>query len=262
MTWFEALLLGLVQGLTEFLPVSSSGHLQIGNMLLGINLEKNLTFAVAVHAATVLSTIVVLWHEISNLTKGIFEYRWNESTRYILKLLLSMIPVAIVGVFFKEYIETFFGEGLTIVAISLFVTALLLAFASYAKPRQRENISFRDALFIGMAQAVAVLPGLSRSGATISTGLMLGNKKETVAQFSFLMVLVPILGEALLDLKAGGFSTESSGIPTLSLIVGFFAAFLAGCLACKWMIHLVKNGRLIYFAFYCAILASLVLIFS
>lgn len=262
MSWFEAMFLGLIQGLTEFLPVSSSGHLQIGNELLGIDNKEDLTFAVAVHAATVLSTLVVLWQEISRLFSGALKFEWNEPTRYVFKIALSMIPVAIVGLFFKDYVETLFGSGLTIVGISLLVTAALLTFASLAKPRQKEHISFLDSFIIGLSQALAVLPGLSRSGATISTGILLGNNKESVAKFSFLMVLVPILGEALLDLSRGGFSSEASGIQTLPLIVGFLSAFIAGCIACRWMIGLVKKGRLIYFAIYCALVASLILIFA
>ena len=192
MDWLEALILGIVQGLTEFLPVSSSGHLQIFSALFGIQGEENLTFAVAVHAATVCSTIVVLRNEIWDLLKGLFRFAWNPETIYIAKIVLSMIPVAVVGVCFKDYVEEIFGSGLTIVGVSLLITAALLAFAYYAKPRVKTDISFRDAFIIGIAQACAVLPGLSRSGSTIGTGILLGNNKENVAKFSFLMVLVPI----------------------------------------------------------------------
>jgi undecaprenyl-diphosphatase len=261
MSWWEAFILGLVQGLTEFLPVSSSGHLQIGQALFGLQGEENLTFAVAVHAATVCSTIVILWKEIAGLCKGAFRFRWNDETQYLAKIVLSMIPVAIVGVFCKDYIETLFTSGLLVVGIGLLMTAALLTFAYYAKPRVREKISFRDALIIGVAQACAVLPGLSRSGTTISTGLLLGNKKESVAQFSFLMVLIPILGEALLDLMKGGFS-GTAGMPVVSLLAGFAAAFVAGCAACKWMINLVKRGKFIYFAVYCAAVGLAVVIFG
>ena len=250
MSWLEALILGIVQGLTEFLPVSSSGHLQIGQTLFGIEGE-NLMFVVVVHAATVCSTIFVLWREIAKLFNGLFRFRWNEETQYIVKIIVSMIPVAIVGVFLKRQIEDIFGSGLLIVGICLLVTAALLAFAYYAKPRQKEKISFADALFIGVAQACAVLPGLSRSGSTIATGLLLGNKKETIAKFSFLMVLIPVMGEAMLDLLKGNFSEATSGISTISLIVGFIAAFITGSIACKLMISIVKKGKLIYFAIYC-----------
>mgnify|MGYP000778321375 CR=1 FL=1 len=205
MSWLEAMILGLIQGLTEFLPVSSSGHLQIFSTLFGIQGEENLTFAVAVHAATVCSTIVMLRNEIWDLLKGLFRFSWNPETIYIAKIALSMIPVAIVGVFFKDYVEALFGSGLMVVGGALLVTAALLAFAYYAKPRVKTKISFKDAFIIGLAQACAVIPGLSRSGSTIATGILLGNNKENVAKFSFLMVLVPILGEALLDLIKADF---------------------------------------------------------
>ena len=255
METYEAIILGIVQGLTEFLPVSSSGHLAIGNALLGVETEENLLFAVMVHAATVLSTIVVLRKEIGQLLKGLFTFRLNEETRYIGNLLLSMIPVFIVGVFFKDTVEEIFGSGLLIVGICLWITAALLAFAYYARPRPKERIGWKDAIVIGLAQAVAVLPGLSRSGSTIATGLLLGNKKESVAKFSFLMVLIPILGEAFLDTLdlVGGEGAAAAGISGTALLCGFLAAFIVGCFACKWMIQLVKRGKLIYFAIYCAL---------
>lgn len=251
MSWLDALILGIVQGLTEFLPVSSSGHLSIGSALLGTGGEENLTFAVAVHAATVLSTIVVLWKEVSILFKGLFSFRWNDQTQMVCKILLSMIPVGIVGLFFKDQVEAIFGSGLLIVGCMLLLTAALLAFSYYAKPRPKEKISFTDALVIGIAQAMAVMPGLSRSGSTIATGILLGDKKEQVAKFSFLMVIIPILGEAFLDLLKGDFSHDQSGISATALITGFLAAFVSGTLACRWMINIVKNGKLIYFAYYC-----------
>ena len=197
---FSAFILGLIQGLTEFLPVSSSGHLAIGSYLFGLeNGEENLSFTIIVHAATVLSTIVVLHNEIWNLLKGVFKFKWNEEMQYACKILLSMVPILIVGLFFKDVVEEFFGNGLLLVGICLLITATLLFFAYKAKPRQKEHISFLDSFIIGLSQAVAVLPGLSRSGTTIATGLLLGNKKETVSRFSFLMVIIPILGEAFLD---------------------------------------------------------------
>lgn len=263
MNWLEGLFLGIVQGLTEFLPVSSSGHLEIGQALLGNSGEDNLTFAIIVHAATVLSTLVVLWHEVAQLFKGTFATtKWNEEKVYVSKIFVSMIPVFIVGIFFKDEVESFFGNGLLLIGCCLLVTAALLTFAYFAKPRQKEHISYVDAFVIGVAQAIAVLPGLSRSGSTIATGLILGNKKENVAKFSFLMVLIPILGEAFLELiDMIGTQTEI-GISIGALIAGFIGAFIAGCVACKFMINLVKNGKLIYFAIYCAIIGGGTIIFS
>lgn len=191
MDWLQALFLGIVQGLTEYLPVSSSGHLTIGAALFGINGENNLTFTVAVHVATVLSTIVILWKEIAWIFKGLFQFRMNSETNYVINILISMIPIGIVGLFFKDYVEDIFGAGLLIVGCMLLMTAALLAFSYYAKPRQKENISRKDAFIIGLAQALAVLPGLSRSGSTIATGLLLGDRKDKLAQFSFLMVIPP-----------------------------------------------------------------------
>ena len=265
MNELQALLLGIIQGLTEYLPVSSSGHLAIGAYLFGIEGEENLTFTVAVHVATVLSTLVILWKEVVWIFNGLFKMQMNDETRYVLNILISMIPVGIVGVFFKDYVEEVFGSGLLIVGCMLLVTAMLLAFSYYAKPRQKESISMRDAFIIGLAQAAAVMPGLSRSGSTIATGLLLGNKKEKLAQFAFLMVIPPILGEALLDImKAvkGGAEAAVGDLSLTALAVGFIAAFVAGCLACKWMINIVKKGKLIYFAIYCAIVAAIAIIGS
>lgn len=261
MSWIEALILGLVQGLTEYLPVSSSGHLAIGSYLFGVEGEENLAFTVAVHVATVLSTLVILWKEIDWIFRGLFKWQMNDETKYVINIIVSMIPVGIVGVFFKDYVEEVFGSGLTIVGYMLFLTAALLTFSYYAKPRQKERISLRDAFIIGLAQACAVMPGLSRSGSTIATGLLLGNKKETLAQFSFLMVIPPILGEALLDVVKGLKGEEAfGGIDTLPLVVGFFAAFVSGCVACKWMINIVKKGKLIYFGIYCVLAGLFALI--
>ena len=261
MDWLQALILGIIQGLTEYLPVSSSGHLAIGQALFGMNDgEDNLAFTVAVHMATVMSTLVVLWSEIAWIIKGFFKFEMNDETRYVFNIIVSMIPVGIVGVFFKDTVEEIFGSGLLIVGCCLLITAALLTFSYYARPRQKENISWKDALVIGIAQAVAVLPGVSRSGSTIATGLMLGNKKESLAQFSFLMVIPPILGEALLDiLKAAKGEEVMGNIEVLPLAVGFVAAFLSGCLACKWMISIVKRGKLIYFGVYCAIVGALLI---
>lgn len=265
MEWFESLVLGLLQGLTEYLPVSSSGHLAIGSTLFGIEGDTNLQFTIVVHVATVFSTLVILWKEISWIFKGLFKFEMNSETKYFLNIIVSMIPVGIVGVFFKDYVENIFSSGLVVVGCMLLLTAVLLSFSYYAKPRVKQEISMRDAFIIGLAQACAVMPGLSRSGSTIATGLLLGNSKEKMAQFSFLMVIPPILGEALLDtIKMVGGNAESvtagGDISAVALIVGFLAAFVSGCLACKWMISIVKKGKLIYFAIYCA-LAGVVTLF-
>lgn len=263
MDWLQALILGLIQGLTEYLPVSSSGHLAIGSYLFGINGEDNLAFTIVVHVATVLSTFVILWSEIDWIFRGLFKFKMNDETKYFLNIVVSMIPIGIVGVFFKDTVEEIFGSGLLIVGCMLLLTALLLTFSYFAKPRVKENISWKDALIIGLAQACAVMPGLSRSGSTIATGLMLGNKKEKMAQFSFLMVIPPILGEALLDvIKMAKGHNPFGDVSTLALVVGFVAAFVSGCMACKWMINIVKKGKLIYFGIYCAIAGAVTIICS
>lgn len=255
MNWWEALILGLIQGLTEFLPVSSSGHLEIGQVLLGTTGEENLTFAIVVHTATVLSTLVVLWKEVAQLFRGTFTtMQWNKDKNYVVMILVSMIPVFIVGMFFKEQVENFFGSGLLLVGICLCVTAVLLYLSEWLSKRKAgegHEVGYKDAIIIGLAQAVAVLPGLSRSGTTIATGLLCGVKKESVTQFSFLMVLIPILGEAFLEVLdiLQGEVTSTLGI--LPMIVGFLSAFLSGCLACKFMINIVRRQKLIYFAIYC-----------
>ncbi len=271
MDWLQALILGLIQGLTEYLPVSSSGHLEIGKVLLGPEAEAGgLTFDIVVHVATVLSTLVILWKEISWIFKGLF--RWNgnmnDEQKYVLNIIISMIPVGVVGLFFKDQIEAIFaGNVIMVVGVCLLVTAALLTLTHFYHPKEKEHISPLHAFIIGIAQAVAVLPGLSRSGSTIATGLLLGNSKKTLAQFSFLMVIPPILGEALLDFKHIFAPSQEylathaaeTPIPTVSLIVGFIAAFISGCFACKWMISLVKKCKLIYFAIYCAIVGIIAL---
>lgn len=261
MSIIEAIVLGVVQGLTEFLPVSSSGHLQIAKALLGVEIEENLVFDVTLHAATVLSTIVIFWGEIKRLLTGIISRHFNEEQAYVLKLIISMIPIGIVGFAFKDYINAMLDSPyiLVIVGIMLLFTAALLSFAYYARPRQKETISYRDAFIIGLSQALAAMPGLSRSGTTIATGILLGNKKSAVAQFSFLMVLAPILGEMLLEVVSGEMVFSSIG--TLPLVCGFLASFIVGCLACKFMIGIVNKGKLIWFAVYCA-LAGIVAIAS
>ena len=257
--------MGLLQGLTEYLPVSSSGHLTIASALFGISGEENLTFTIAVHVATVLSTLVILWREIVWLLRGLVDTKaplMSPERRYILAIIVSMIPIGIVGVFFKDYVEAIFGSGLLIVGLSLIMTSALLTLSYYARPRQKEDIGLMQAFTIGLAQSVAVLPGLSRSGTTIATGLMLGVKKEKMAQFSFLMVIPPILGEALLSiLKAAkdGAEAATGDISMTALAIGFLAAFISGCMACKWMISIVKKGKLVYFGIYCAIVGCIIL---
>lgn len=260
MDWIEALILGLIQGLTEFLPVSSSGHLELGKHILGVEYSENLTFTVVVHGATVLSTIIIFWKTIMELLKDLFKFQWNESTKYITKIIISMIPVGIIGLLFKDQVEALFTGNILLVGCMLIATAGLLAFTYYAKERQKD-ISFKDSFIIGIAQALAVMPGISRSGATIATGLYLGNKKENVAKFSFLMVLVPIIGANVKDLLDFNFSAQSS-VSVTPLIVGFIAAFVSGLLACSWMLKIVKKGKLIYFAIYCFIVGSIAIVVS
>jgi undecaprenyl-diphosphatase len=249
----EAIILGIVQGLTEFLPVSSSGHLQLAKELLGVEIENNLTFDVMLHAATVLSTIVVLWGEVWWLIKGLFSRGMNDEKSYFLKLVVSMIPVGVVGFLLRDKIDAMLASQyiMVVVGAMLLLTSALLSFAYYARPRERATISMRDAFIIGLGQAVATMPGLSRSGTTLATGLLLGNDKSAVATFSFLMVLAPILGQTLLDVVDGGFAV--TGISVEALVAGFIAAFVVGCLACKFMIDVVKRGKLIWFALYCAV---------
>lgn len=257
MTLIESFILGLIQGLTEFLPVSSSGHLEIGKVLLGLESEESLTFTVVVHGATVLSTIIVFWRQLRDIFIGFFNLEWNEAKIYILKIAISMIPIAIVGVFFKEQVESLFTDNIVFVGSMLIITAVLLAFSNYARNRER-NISYLDAFIIGIAQAFAVLPGISRSGATISSGLLLGNKKGDVAQFSFLMVLIPIIGANIVDLK--GIHPGQEDVQIMPLFIGFLAAFFSGLLACKLMIAIVKRSKLIYFAAYCLLIGIIAIV--
>jgi undecaprenyl-diphosphatase len=258
MSWIEALILGLIQGLTEFLPVSSSGHLEIGKHLLGVDTTENLTFTVIVHGATVLSTLVVFRKDIARLLIGLFEIRWNEETQYLTKIAVSMIPIAIVGFLFKDAVEMVFDSPkiLLIVGFMLLITATLLAFAYYKKSGGKA-ISYTHAFIIGIAQTIAVMPGISRAGATIATGLLLGNRKSEIAKFSFLMVLVPIIGENILSVLKYDAASEAAlhGPAPIALVAGFIAAFISGLLACKWMINIVKQGKLIWFAIYCAVVA-------
>lgn len=253
MSIIEALILGLVQGLTEYLPVSSSGHLQIAKELLGVELTDNIAFDVILHFATVLSTIVVLWPAVKRLFTGFFSFRKGPDMTYALKIIASMIPVGVVGFLLKDKLNEMLASNyvMLVVGAMLLVTALLLTFAQYAKPRSKESISWGDAMIIGGAQAVATMPGLSRSGTTIATGLILGNKRAVVAEFSFLMVILPILGESLLDLLGGDLT--NIGVGLVPLAVGFVSAFVSGCLACKFMLNIVNKGKLVWFAIYCLV---------
>lgn len=262
MTWLEALLLGIVQGLTEFLPVSSSGHLEIGNVLLGVKDSDNLLFAVVVHGATALSTMIVFRSQIAQLFKGMLHFQWNESWMYVIKIGISLVPVMIVGLLFKDTVASFFTGNMLLVGAMLLVTSLLLLFSSLKKSHDGE-VGYLGALIMGLAQAVAILPGISRSGATIATGLLLGFDKEKVTQFSFLMVLIPILGASLLQLK--DYLALPPGTPTIEghvLLIGFVSAFASGYMACRWMLTIVKRGKLIYFAAYCALAGIIAMVFS
>lgn len=269
MDWLDALILGIVQGLSEYLPISSSGHLEIFKQVLGLDLDPDasLEFSVMLHVATVLSTIVVLWREFYPLCLSFFTIKRDYNFYYVCKILLSCVPVAIVGFCFKDFVESFFGGNLFVVGVCLCVTALLLCFAYYFRTRpallghapQGRDITWIDAFVIGCAQAVAVLPGLSRSGTTIATGILLGDNREKIASFSFLMVIIPILGEGLLDMKkmlapAADAVAQSADISMTSMLVGFVAAFLVGCAACKWMLDIVKKGKLVWFALYCVVM--------
>ena len=266
MSWFEAIILGLIQGLTEFLPVSSSGHLIIAKELFGIE-THDLAFEVVVHAATVLSTIIVFRKYIWELLRGLFKFKYNEETKYIMMILVSMIPVMIVGLFFKDFVEKLFGSGLIVVGAALLVTSSLLNISEFLKRRkegqeqQDRPIGWKAAIWMGVAQAVAVVPGLSRSGSTIATGLICGVGREHVAKFSFLMVLIPVLGEAFLELVSGEFAASSTA-GVLQLSLGFVAAFLSGLFACKLMINIVKKARLKWFALYCSAVAAACLIYN
>ena len=290
MNWLQALLLGIVQGLTEFLPVSSSGHLMIVKELLGVDGEGFLDFTVTVHLATVCSTLIVFWKPIVKLIAGFFKFKYNDETDYIFKIVVSMIPVALVGFLLKDQVEALFGDSLTTVAVCLLVTAALLLLSDFfgngavrrGVPREsiypdrarsavsekrgetRNGISFWQAFVVGIGQAFAVAPGLSRSGTTIATGLLCGVKREVMAQFSFLMVLVPIIGEQALDILKSltGSAELGSGLSLVCLVVGFVAAFFAGLFACKAMLAIVKKAKLGWFALYCAVVAVLIFIFA
>ncbi|MBT3747434.1 MAG: undecaprenyl-diphosphate phosphatase [Bacteroidetes bacterium] len=261
MNWFEALILGIVQGLTEFLPVSSSGHLELGKVLMNVDVQEDITFTVVVHGATVLSTLVVFFKEVWEILKGSLKFKWNDETKYLVKIIISMIPVLIVGLFLEEYIEGFFGGRIQFVGLMLIITAILLSLTHFFAHRIGEKtINNKSALIMGIAQAFATLPGISRSGATIATGLLLGNKKKEVAQFSFLMVLIPILGANLMSLMDYDPVSIDSVVGSIPLLIGFLAAFISGWIACSWMVSIVKRGKLLWFAIYCLIVGLIAVI--
>lgn len=257
MNFIEALILGIIQGLTEFLPVSSSGHLELGTYFLDVQSDDNLLFSIILHGATACSTVVIFRKDILQIIKDIFKFEWNESTRFAAMIVLSMIPVGIAGVFFEDQIESFFGGNILLVGAMLLVTAVLLAVTYFSK-RNEGEVTFKNATLIGLAQAIAIMPGISRSGSTISVALLLGVNKEKAARFSFLMVLPPILGAMLLKTKDFLENPEiAASISGMNLTVGFLAAFFSGMLACQWMISIVKKGKLIYFAIYCGVVGLL-----
>ncbi|MEQ6123770.1 undecaprenyl-diphosphate phosphatase [Pseudotenacibaculum sp. MALMAid0570] len=261
MNSIEATVLGIIQGLTEFLPVSSSGHLELAKTILGSNSipKESLAFTIVLHFATALSTIVVFRKEVFQIFKGLFQFKWNEETQFSLKIIVSMIPTVFIGLYFEEELATLFGGQILLVGFMLFITALLLLLADKAKDTTK-NVSFLNSLIIGISQAIAVLPGISRSGATISTSVLLGVDRAKAARFSFLMVVPLIVGKMIKDISGGDLNFASS--EALPLTVGFFAAFISGIVACKWMIALVKRSKLIYFSIYCAIVGLIAIIYS
>ena len=264
MNWPEALILGLIQGLTEFLPVSSSGHLELGKAIFGIHTPDSMTFTVVVHAATVLSIIVIFWKDILELFKSLFTFKDNENNRYSFKIIISAVPVIILGILFADKLENMFTGNVLFVGLMLILTSILLAVTYFTKDRKKK-ITFWDSLIIGIAQAIAVIPGISRSGATISTALLLGKKKDEAAKFSFLMVVIPVLGAVAKDIYDNYLSSSAvtqEHISLIVLLVGFITAFISGVLACRWMIKIVKNSKLIYFAIYCLIIGLIAVGYS
>ncbi len=261
MNLLEAIILGIIQGLTEFLPVSSSGHLELAKAILGDTSvpEESLTFTVVLHFATALSTLVVFRKEVAEIFKGLFQFKWNEEMKFSLKIIISMIPAVIIGLLFEEQLESFFGGKILFVGIMLLVTAVLLLFADKAKNTNKE-VSFSNSLIIGISQAIAMLPGISRSGATISTSVLLGIDRSRAARFSFLMVVPLIFGKIVKDFLSGDINFQPSEIAPIS--AGFIAAFLAGLVACNWMIALVKKSKLSYFSIYCAVVGLIAIGYS
>jgi undecaprenyl-diphosphatase len=257
----QSIVLGIIQGLTEFLPVSSSGHLEIAKVILGDTSvpEESLAFTVVLHFATALSTLVIFRTEVFQIFKGLFQFKWNEEAQFSLKIILSMIPAVFVGLYFEEELTSFFGGNILLVGLMLFVTAILLLLADKAK-NTTKKVSFPNAVIVGVSQAIAMLPGISRSGATISTSVLLGIDRTRAAKFSFFMGVPLIFGKVAKDLAGGEISFESSEI--IPMAAGFIAAFVAGLLACKWMIALVKKSKLIYFSIYCAIIGLIAVVYS
>ena len=257
----DAIILGVIQGLTEFLPVSSSGHLELGKAILGDNSvpEESLLFTVVLHFATALSTIVVFRKDILDIIKGIFKFEWNDDMQFLAKIVVSMLPAVVVGLFFEEQLEQLFGGNILLVGCMLLVTALLLFLADKAK-NTNKNVSFKNAFVIGISQAIAMLPGISRSGATISTSVLLGNDKTKAARFSFLMVVPLIFGKIAKDILSGDLTYDSGNFTALS--IGFIAAFISGLFACTWMIALVKKSKLSYFSIYCLIVGLIAIAFA
>jgi undecaprenyl-diphosphatase len=257
----EAIILGIIQGLTEFLPVSSSGHLELAKAILGDTSvpEESLTFTVVLHFATALSTLVIFRKEVGEILKGLLQFKWNDEFQFSLKIVISMIPAVIVGLFFEEQLESLFGGKILLVGLMLIVTALLLLMADKAK-NTNKDVSFTNSIIIGISQAIAMLPGISRSGATISTSVLLGIDRTKAAKFSFLMVVPLIFGKIAKDILGGDINFQSSEIIPMS--AGFIAAFVAGLLACQWMIALVKRSKLSYFSVYCAIVGMIAIIYS
>ncbi|MBS9774160.1 MAG: undecaprenyl-diphosphate phosphatase [Tenacibaculum sp.] len=261
MSIIEAIILGLIQGLTEFLPVSSSGHLELAKVFFGDNLvpEESLAFTVVLHFATALSTMVIFRKEVSEILCGLFQFKWNEQTKFSLKIIVSMIPAVVIGLLFEKQLESFFGGKILFVGVMLLITAVLLLFADKAKETNK-NVSFKDAVIIGISQAIAMLPGISRSGGTISTSVLLGIDKTKSARFSFLMVVPLIFGKVIKDIMGGEISFQNSEIAPI--IVGFITAFISGLLACKWMISLVRKSKLSYFSIYCVIVGFIAIGYS
>ncbi|MCK8479250.1 undecaprenyl-diphosphate phosphatase [Psychroserpens algicola] len=258
----DSIVLGIIQGLTEFLPVSSSGHLELGKVILqdeNLGAEDSLLFTVVLHFATALSTMVIFRKDILEIIKGVLKFEWNEDLQFISKIALSMIPAVIVGLFFEEQLESLFSGNIRLVGFMLIVTAALLFLADRAKNTDKK-VTFSNAFIIGISQAIAMLPGISRSGATISTSVLLGNDKTKAARFSFLMVVPLIFGKIAKDVLSGEITYDSSNFTSLS--VGFIAAFVTGLFACTWMIALVKKSKLSYFAFYCIIVGIIAIIYS
>lgn len=264
MSILEAIILGIIQGLTEFLPVSSSGHIELGKLLLGIQSQDNLLFSIVVHTATALSTVVVFRKEIWTLLSGLFSFKWNEEWKFSIKIVISMIPAAFVGLFFEDELDSFFSGKAIFVGSMLILTGILLLLTTFLEKKSKQNeVSFLHALLLGITQAIAILPGISRSGSTIAVALFLGVDREKAAKFSFLMVLPLILGAMLVKVKKYVENpTLSQNVDYLALGLGFVAAFLTGWIACIWMINLVKKGKLIYFAIYCLLIGTVAVSFS